>query len=333
MPKHTSLLRWTLGAFGVLLGISVFLVLGGMGFETLAAQNDARRYPPPGQMIDVGGYRLHLNCTGSGEPTVILDAGLGKTSLDWSLIQPELAHDARVCSYDRAGMGWSDPGPQPRTPERIADELHVLLHNANITGRYVLVAHSLAGKNVRIFASRHPNEVAGMVLVDARHEYVDANTSPADANSFLNAVAGQGRRYALARRMGIVRLFGASLVGEPRLETDVQQQMALLSTASNTIDATNAEARERVTSDALLQAAPSLGDRPLIVIAASQSMATIPHWPEGQQRLASISNDARLVIADGSSHAVQIDQPDLVIASIREVIAKARLLAPEDDKS
>jgi pimeloyl-ACP methyl ester carboxylesterase len=142
------------------------------------AARDAERYPAPGQQVDVGGYRLHIQCVGEGSPTVLLDAGLGGFSLDWSLVQPELAANNRVCAYDRAGYGWSDPGPQPRTPSHIADELHTMLVNAGVQGPYVLVGHSAAGKHVRFYATRYPQDVVGMVLVEARHESVDANRSP-----------------------------------------------------------------------------------------------------------------------------------------------------------
>jgi pimeloyl-ACP methyl ester carboxylesterase len=126
----------------------------------------------------VGYYRLHIHCVGEGSPTVVLDAGLGGFSLDWSLVQPELAATTRVCAYDRAGYGWSDPSPQSRTPGQIVEELHTLLLNAGIEGPYMLVGHSAAGKHVRLYADRYPHDVVGMVLVDARHESVDANRSP-----------------------------------------------------------------------------------------------------------------------------------------------------------
>src|SRR3954451_15791966 len=164
-----------------LVGLIAILALAGASYEAIAATGDARHYPPAGQLVDVGGFRLHIDCVGTGSPTVVLDAGLGGSSLDWSLVQSELGRSTRVCAYDRAGMGWSDPGPQPRTPGQIARELHTLLTNAGIAGPYVLVGHSLAGKNVRLFALQHPDQVAGMVLVDARSEYVDDHTSAANA--------------------------------------------------------------------------------------------------------------------------------------------------------
>ena len=183
-----------------LVGLLVILGLVGASYEVIAAAGDARRYPAPGQLVDVGGYRLHIQCVGAGSPTVVLDAGLSGSSLDWSLVQSELGSTTRVCAYDRAGMGWSDTGPQPRTPRQIADELHTLLTNAGIAEPYVLVGHSLAGKNVRLFTIMHPDQVAGMVLIDARSEYVDANTSPAEEQAFQRANAAQAFLYRVTRR-------------------------------------------------------------------------------------------------------------------------------------
>ncbi len=126
--------------------------------------------PPPGQLIDIGGYRLHLHAQGEGGPTVVLEAGNGDFSLTWSLVQPEAARLTRVVSYDRAGLGWSDRGPRPRTVDVAMDELRTLLHGAGIPGPYILVGHSYGGMVARLFAYRYPGDVAGLVLVDAAHE-------------------------------------------------------------------------------------------------------------------------------------------------------------------
>ena len=127
-------------------------------------------HSPPGRLIDVGGYRLHLNCSGSGSPIVVLAAGAGDYSVDWALVQPRMASETRVCSYDRAGEAWSDPGPMPRTMAQEAYELHALLDRGEERAPYVLVGHSFAGLTMRIFAQRYPADVAGLVLVDATSE-------------------------------------------------------------------------------------------------------------------------------------------------------------------
>jgi pimeloyl-ACP methyl ester carboxylesterase len=325
-------LRWLVGGVLALLILVIVLCLSGAAYEVIAASSDARAYPAPGRLVDVGGFRLHINCLGVGSPTVVLDAGLGETSLDWVLVQPELGSTTRVCAYDRAGMGWSDPSPRPRTASNIAEELHTLLVNANVAGPYVLVAHSLSGKYARMFALHHRDEVAGIVLVDARYEYMDAITTPAENRAFIDAVEGQGRQYALARRFGVARLFGANLAGTSSVPADTRKLMALLSTQGNAIAATTGEARARAASDSELRAAPGLGALPLVVLVSDQSIATTPHWADAQRRQTALSSVGRMTIASGSSHFIQLDQPHLVIASVRDVIARARSDLPHSSE-
>lgn len=308
----------------MLVGLLVALGLVGASYEALAAAGDAQRYPAPGQLVDVGGYRLHIQCVGTGSPTVVLDAGLGGSSLDWSLIQPELGHAARVCAYDRAGMGWSDPGPQPRTPRQIASELHTLLANAGIAGPYVLVGHSLGGKNVRLFAQQYPDQVTALVLVDARSEYVDANTSPAEERGFQQALAAQAIILRVTRSLGLVRLIGASVWGGPAMPREIRTEGMLLQTSQRAVDAQTAEALDRAADDAELQAAPSLGDRPLIVLASEQNSTEIPYWAEAQRRLAALSTSGRLIVATGSGHYIHWEQPALVIDAVRQVVEATR---------
>jgi pimeloyl-ACP methyl ester carboxylesterase len=317
-------LSWVGRGLAALFVLLVILALAGASYEVIAAAGDARRYPPPGQLVDIGGYRLHIQCVGTGSPTVVLDAGLGGSSLDWNLVQSELGNTTRVCAYDRAGMGWSEAGPQPRSPRQIADELHTLLTNAGIAGPYVLIGHSLGGKNVRLFALTHPEQVTGMVLVDARGEYVDANTSPAEEQAFQQTLAAQALLYRVARSVGLVRLIGASLWGGPAMATETRAEMALLTTSRRGVDAQTAEGLERAAGDAQLQAAPSLADRPLMVLAAGQKVAHDPIWAEAQRRLAALSTNGRLIVAEGSGHAIHWEQPTLVIDAVRQVIADVR---------
>jgi len=124
---------------------------------------------PPGKMVDIGGYKLHINCMGSGSPTVILEAGLGSNQTGWDMVRSEIAEFTKVCSYDRSGLGWSEHGDKPRTSKTAVKELHKLLDKAGISGPYVMVGHSFGGYHVRLFASTYPDEVVGMVLVDANH--------------------------------------------------------------------------------------------------------------------------------------------------------------------
>ena len=161
----------------------------------------------PGQLIDVGGHRLHLNCTGSGSPTVVLEPGGGAMSSNLGWITPAVARDTRVCVYDRAGRGWSEPADTPQDGAQIATDLHTLLHRANVPGPYVLAGHSFGGLYVLTFAARYPDEVAGMVLVDSTAPARRRTGRPLDGGSY----DGIGRVSALASisaRLGLARLFG-----------------------------------------------------------------------------------------------------------------------------
>jgi pimeloyl-ACP methyl ester carboxylesterase len=309
-------------AGGTFTALAVVAALGA-AYETIAGSGDPTTYPPAGRLVDVGGYRLHLDCRGEGSPTVVMDAGLGRASLDWSLVQPQIATTTQVCTYDRAGMGWSEPGPLPRTPGQIAGELRMLLTNAGVPGPYVLVGHSLAGKNIRMFASAYPDDLVGMVLVDARSELVDRLTPKAEADGFGVALGLQGTLYSLARHLGVARAFGASLAGVPLLPADIAAEMALLQTQTTAIDETTKEGLARADDDEVL-AKSALGSRPLVVVAAAASMANIPNWSTAQQEMAALSTQGSLVIAEHSGHAVQLEQPGIVVDAIDDVVAKVR---------
>ncbi|MDP3196917.1 alpha/beta fold hydrolase [Tabrizicola sp.] len=295
----------------------------GAVYELLAEAGDAERYPVPGLSVDIDGLSLHITCLGQGSPTVIVDAGLGGTSRDWVLVQARLAAQTRVCAYDRAGMGHSDPGPEPRSPARISDELRRLLKSAGVPGPYVLLAHSLSGKSARLFAAAHPEDVAGMVLVDTRSEKIDSAKPPEETEAFAAALKRQAMLLTLARKLGLVRLLGSILTDEPRLPPGVATEMALLQTQPQSLRATIAEGLARSLDDAALNGA-SLGAIPLVVIAAGDSMASIPGWAEAQAELAALSREGRLVVAEGSSHLVQIDQPEIVIDAVLSVLDVAR---------
>jgi pimeloyl-ACP methyl ester carboxylesterase len=225
-------------------------------------------------------------------------------------------------------MGWSDTGPQPRTPAQIARELHTLLTNAGIPGPSVLVGHSMGGKNVRMFALQYPNDVAGMVLVDARSEYVDDPTPvsvpQAAAQGAGNSGGGGISLYGVLRGGGRVRLVGPGPWGPSTLSDRTRMEMALLTTGQRGIDATDAEGAAMTTDNTQLAAAPSLGERPLIVLAADETMKTIPRWAEAQRQQAAMSTNRRLVVVEGSSHNIQIDKPAVVIDAVQQVVTKVR---------
>jgi pimeloyl-ACP methyl ester carboxylesterase len=150
--------------------LMTLLAVAGATYQAIETRASARRSPEAGRLVDIGGYRLKINCTGKGSPTVVLEAGLGDVSIEWNHVQPKIAQFSRVCSYDRAGYGASDAGPMPRTSAQIAKELHTLLQNAGEPPPYVLVGHSFGGYNVRVFNGSYSDQVAGVVLVDATQE-------------------------------------------------------------------------------------------------------------------------------------------------------------------
>jgi len=327
MTNRTGLARRALriGLFllGGLVGLVVLLALAGLSFEAIAAQGDAKRYPMPGKLVDAGGHKLHLTCAGSGSPIVILDAGLGGTSLDWTLVQPAIARVTQVCAYDRAGTGWSEPGPTPRSAKAIADDLQRLLRNAHLAPPYVVVGHSLGGKNIRLFADEHPDEVAGMVLVDARNEYMDFHTSREQAAREEQMILGQARQYRIAALFGLPRLLGARLSDAP-LPAEQRTEMAVLATRSKSLDAVRSEADARAANDVELRDAPGLGDKPLIVLASGVNMAESHDWNVSQHLQAKLSRQARLVVVKGSRHYIQWDRPAVVIDAVTEVVRRVR---------
>jgi pimeloyl-ACP methyl ester carboxylesterase len=315
-----------------LLALIVLLAVSGGTYEAIMRAGDAKRYPPPGQLVDVGGYRLHLHCVGQGSPTVVLDAGLGSFSLDWAAVQSQLGTSTRVCAYDRAGLGWSEPGPSLRNPQQFASELHVLLTNAGIEGPYVLVAHSISGKTARLFASQHPKDVAGMVLIDARHESVDEHLTPVQ----LAAEDTQQRHVQdmikWTARFGLVRLLWApawprALPGTQNLSPETRITIGILQARPQQVETALAEGQGRLESNSSLSSAEPLGDTPLVVLASSQNIDHLPFWKEVQQIMAGLSSNSRLVVAS-SGHAVHFEQPAIVVESVRQVVDAARTGEP-----
>jgi len=201
-----SILAW-------LIGIALIVAVLGAVFQIVGTQRDHKVYPPPGRLVDVGTHRLHifeLGRGGPGAPTILFEAGLMSTVLSWSEIQRELSASFRAVTYDRAGLGWSDLGPMPRTADRIVDELHALLERAEIPPPYVLVGHSFGGLTMPLFAGRFPGEVAGMVLVDP---VVPAEWNPPSEHDrkLTRIGATVCRRAAVLAHLGVIRFIAALL--------------------------------------------------------------------------------------------------------------------------
>jgi pimeloyl-ACP methyl ester carboxylesterase len=292
--------------------------------------------PPIGRMVDVGGYRLHLVCQGEGGPTVVMEAAIGETGLLWSLVQPAVAQHTRACVYDRAGLGWSDPSPRPRTAAVMVEELHRLLATAEVPGPYVLVGHSFGGLPVRLYAARHPEEVAGLVLVDAAHED-QYRRAPREIQELLPQLQEQARQQFEALKALIVSgsLDAGMLPVPPGLSADAADTFrALVAASPKHVETFIAEqqAVQAIHAEPATANITSLGDLPLVVLSHGQPMAMpdlAPEvnqaneqlWQELQAELAGLSSRGRLVVAEGSGHYIQLEQPELVIDAISEVVA------------
>jgi pimeloyl-ACP methyl ester carboxylesterase len=311
--------------------IALILPLIGLIYQAIATRLDERKYPPPGRLVDVGGYRLHIQGSESTShkdgPTVILDAGLGDCSLTWSLVQPEIAKFTSVYSYDRAGLGWSDPAPTPRTSKQMVRELHALLTNAEIKKPYVLVGHSAGGINALLFASQYPEDVAGIVLVDSAHEDQDFVLSPILQN------AGP-----LTAPFGLPRLFSPIfLSANPVFAKDSRYPPVYKAMIART-NHVFAFRREFLSFKQSLSEAgtekKSLGDIPLIVLTAdhpeqtaglsqAQAESFLKH-KNLQKELAQRSMSGKQIIVGNSSHFIQYDYPEVVTEAVCEVIERAR---------
>ncbi len=309
------------------------LLLGAKAKSELIA-----KYPPLGQMVDVGGYSLHIACQGTGSPTVIMEAGLGEPSLNWALVQPQVATSTRVCVYDRAGLGWSDKSPKPRTANIMVDELHTLLKNANIEGPYIMVGHSTGGMLVRLYAHSYPTDVVGMVLVDAQHEEQFSRLSPTIQQNIKTMFAQSNQSLPLYRILinsGISVLVPAvaALADNPKLPSPARETFTALAISDpKMIEAQAAEQDAIFESLEQVRAAhiTSLGNIPLIVLYHGIDDDPTPgltpeenkqRWLGLQTELAALSTQGKLVEADKGGHHIQLDQPNLVIDAIEQVLA------------
>ncbi len=275
----------------------------------------------PGQLVDIGTHRLHLQCEGEGGPAVVLEAGLGGTALEWRGVQGRLAGFVRACTYDRAGYGWSNPGPLPRTSGRIADELYMLLHAAGIDGPYVLVGHSFGGYVVELFARRYPELTAGLVLVDASHPEqvarfrappIGINTAPRARRGLLQYAAPPGVPGAMPEGL--------------------RAQALALSATWRARQALAQEFLQFEASGAEVLAAGPPPPVPTVVLTRGRRA-----WPEGargdmserlwlrlQDELADMSPRSAHLIATGSGHHIHVEQPELVADAVTMVIDFAR---------
>jgi pimeloyl-ACP methyl ester carboxylesterase len=307
---------------------------------------------PPGRFVDAGGFRLHLHAMGEGTPVVVFDAALAGSSISWTFVQPGVARFARACAYDRAGFGWSEAGPMPRTAARIAGELRELLERAGEPPPYLLVGHSFGGFVMRLFAARYREDTAGLVLVDPAHPEDWVRPAPKEQVR-IDRGARLCRQGSIAARLGVAHLVSAlvgagalgparalvTLVSRGDLRADADQDWLLSPmwklppAAQRTLrrfwtqprfyDALGSQIASIPASAAevLDSSAGGFGDLPLVTISSTNPG---DHRMRQQDALAARSTRGRHLIATNSSHWIPLDQPDLVIAVIAGMHAAIR---------
>jgi len=324
-PSKMQPSRWLRRIFVGLFTVAIVLAAVGASYQSLSAARDRRAHPMPGQLVDIGGYRMHIHCTGQGTPTVILDSGLGDSYISWHKVQPQIAQFTRVCSYDRAGLGYSDSSPRHRTSKDIAEELHTLLHNAGIPSHYILVGHSMGGYDVRLFAGHYRDEVAGMVLVDASHPEQQKRFPPA-LNDLDAGWIRDEEFLEFTMPVGIPRLMG--FCGHDAV---VRAAECTFYSAREAV----AELKKFPESAAQTATSGSLGDMPLAVLSHDPStpQPDLPEdlvkptndvWQQMQAELARLSTRGTQVIAKNSGHYIQLDRPDVVIDAVRRIVDQLR---------
>ena len=304
--------RWLLN---VVVGVLALASIGG-GYETVREAMDARAYPAPGRLIDVGGHRLHLSCTGSGSPTVVLETGAGEMSSTFGWIAPAVAQDTRVCVYDHAGRGWSEPADASLDGVQVATDLHTLLQRGQVSGPYVLAGHSFGGLYVLTFAARYPDEVAGMVLIDstAPAPRVAAAASSGDRTSY-DVTGRVSALVSSSARLGLGRLFG-TLAGSglpPQYRDEVSAKMATAGSIRSTID-------EYVQPSAARQAAAltDFADKPLLVLTAGSGHDAAQ--TAAQNHLATPSTNSVHRVIAGATHASLVAEPRDAAATTRAIL-------------
>jgi pimeloyl-ACP methyl ester carboxylesterase len=307
-----------------LLGLIVALLalaVAGVIYQAIATKLAERAYPPPGEMVDVGGYSLHINCVGQGSLTVVLDGGSGEMSASWVLVQQEVSGTTRVCSYDRAGMGWSEMGPEPRDAKQISSELHTLLSKSGIEGPYVLVGHSFGGLYMQTYAARYPDEVAGVALVDSSQPDQFSH-QPVARDSY------EPQKFAVASllaRVGIVRLLSKFAPAPPALPQQQRAQIDALSPSTRQVSTYALELRATPQSATQTRSLRSLGNKPLAVVSAPKQAE--PDWLDLQDDLVTLSSNSTHRVVEGATHTSLLyerSDAQATSAAIVEVVTAVR---------
>ena len=329
-----QLKRITRATLAGLLLVIVSLALVGALYEIVGRSRDTRRFPERGHLVQAGSILMNIDCSGSGSPTVILESGSGGPSVDWLMVQPEIAKFSRVCSYDRAGYGWSSSGPEPRSSLEIAHELKELLQAAGEKGPYILVGHSMGGYDIRVYTGLYPNDVAGMVLVDASHED-QAVRAPESIRKWQQDNREHPNwkklKYFFQLHLGWARLMADRDAPEFWPKAFREEQEFLTLPTKHQFAVIDEDQSFSTLSAAQVRNAGNLGDRPLIVLTATRqddipseiplkdAQAEEDLWVRQlQPELARLSTHGRQIVID-SSHEMPTEHPEAVISAIHEV--------------
>jgi pimeloyl-ACP methyl ester carboxylesterase len=317
------------------LAITLLLcLLAGSVYQRSQQQAEQEQFPPPGQIVDVDGVSLHIDCRGQGSPTVLIESGLMSGSPSWGLVHDPLAQLTRVCAYDRAGMAWSEPSDEPLRAELVVQRLHRLLTRAGVEDKMVLMGMSAGGVFVREYYLQHPEDVVGMVLVDSSHEQQGSRLPELNGIIDLSALL---RACSWMQPIGIVRAL--ELLDESMIPAQLNGDLALLLRAqayqSHTCEAMLNESDGFDLEVVDIQPPQRLGNLPLLVLSQGKRPADdeleglsreqaddlIVRWNDLQQELAALSTNSRRVIARESGHLIHLEQPELLISEVSQMIA------------
>lgn len=339
VEREKSLRRWVKTLFLTFIVLLALVALCGVGFEQISEHRDRQRFPQVGTSVNIGQFNLNLDCTGIGKPTVILESGLGIPGVGWQLVQPGIAKFTRVCSYDRAGYGWSDPGPLPRTSREIALELHTLLKNAHVSPPYILVGHSLGGFNVRLFNFLYPSEAVGFVLVDSSQEDQETKMRRSIREENAKELRQLSRMQSVMGFLidfGIARAVSARDPEKLTIPMSFREELTYLQLQKKYADTVLSEESSLDDSIDQVRGAGNLGSKPLIVLTAGESVG-IPGVPkqdsdeffaswvgELQPRLAHLSKRSRQIVLLNSHHLIPFEQPQAIVDAVREVAAQLK---------
>jgi pimeloyl-ACP methyl ester carboxylesterase len=317
------ILRTGATAFFVIAVVIIGVACSGYLYQTVATFIDQRRYPPPGKLVEIDGSRMHILSTGTGSPSVILEAGLGAMSSGWGWIQPEIEKFTRVVSYDRAGLGWSDADVSTPTALRTAWRLHKLLHTSGITGPYVLVGHSMGGLLVRVFANQYPDEVVGMVLVDASHpdQYERHRAIRRHMHSGFQLLG----KIPLLTMFGYVRLTGLFHSHADGLPARQRSEAEAFLSSHRHFTATLKESLAWNVLCAEVHCTRDLGNKPLAVVSAGKDV--LQGAADLQAELAALATTSTHRVVDGATHVTLVTHRDhamSVVEAIRQVVAQVR---------